>query len=135
MILVVCVDDRNGMMFGGRRQSRDRALLQRILEICTGQVLWMTAYTRKQFTDTGEVCIRTDAACFEKAGENEYCFVEDPALIGIEERIQEILCFRWNRVYPGDACLPICLSQWRRIQTSEFVGYSHEKITEERYTR
>ena len=48
MILIVCVDDHNGMMFNHRRQSQDRVLRADILELTGGKKLWMNAYSRKQ---------------------------------------------------------------------------------------
>ena len=33
MIVMVCVDDKNGMMFNKRRQSQDRVLRQHMLEL------------------------------------------------------------------------------------------------------
>ena len=33
MILIVCVDNKNGMLFNRRRQSQDRMLRTRILEM------------------------------------------------------------------------------------------------------
>ena len=39
MILMICVDDKNGMLFHNRRQSRDRAL--------TGHILHLTGADRK----------------------------------------------------------------------------------------
>lgn len=41
MILIVCVDDHNGMMFNHRRQSQDRILRGDILELTEGKILWM----------------------------------------------------------------------------------------------
>ena len=37
MILIVCVDDHNGMMFNHRRQSQDRVLRADILELTDGK--------------------------------------------------------------------------------------------------
>ena len=59
MIVMVCVDDKNGMMFNKRRQSQDRVLRQHMLELAGDKKLWMNAYSRKQFPkedDTGVVC-------------------------------------------------------------------------------
>ena len=33
MNLIVCLDDNGGMMFGGRRQTRDRLVNRHILEM------------------------------------------------------------------------------------------------------
>ena len=41
MIIMVCVDDNNGMMFNKRRQSQDRVLRQRMLELAGEKKLWM----------------------------------------------------------------------------------------------
>lgn len=49
MKIIVCVDNQNGMMFNHRRQSQDRVLRKRILELTGGKKLWMNAYSQKQF--------------------------------------------------------------------------------------
>ena len=58
-----------------------------------------------------------------------------PDLSGEEERIQEIYLYRWNRDYPADVYFPVDLSGWNCVETKEFAGSSHEKITRERYVR
>ena len=45
MIVIVAVDDRNGMMFNRRRQSQDRVLREHILDMTVGKKLWMNHYT------------------------------------------------------------------------------------------
>ena len=49
MILMACVDGRNGMAFNCRRQSRDRAVCARILEDAAGRRLWMSRDTLRLF--------------------------------------------------------------------------------------
>ena len=49
MILIVAVDDRNGMTFNHRRQSQDKRLRERILSMTKNGKLWMNAYSHKQF--------------------------------------------------------------------------------------
>ena len=39
MVLIVCVDDHNGMMFNHRRQSQDRILRGDILELTEGKIV------------------------------------------------------------------------------------------------
>ena len=73
MILIVCVDDHNGMMFNHRRQSQDRVLRADVLELTVGKVLWMNAYSRKQFTESGADEIRVDEAFLDAAGDGEFC--------------------------------------------------------------
>ena len=54
---------------------------------------------------------------------------------GCVERIEEIYLYRWNRDYPAEVYFPVDLSVWKCMETKEFAGSSHEKITRERYTR
>ena len=42
MKLIVCLDDNKGMMFNNRRQSRDRVLIENVLELCKGEKLYKT---------------------------------------------------------------------------------------------
>ncbi|MCD8053992.1 MAG: ribonuclease Z [Lachnospiraceae bacterium] len=136
MIVIAVVDDRGGMMFGSRRQSQDRVLRQRVLSLAGGRIVWMNAYTAKQFgdqMDTGLICV--DDHFMEKAGPGEFCFVENTALVSYEAQIEKVILFKWNRTYPGDVTFDLDLSAWRRVSTENFVGSSHEKITQETYLR
>ena len=137
MKVIVCVDDRNGMMFNGRRQSRDRVLREHILGLAGGTKLWMNRYSARQFQD--EMCdnICVDDAFLSRASAGEYCFVESDRLLPFEKRIEEIRVFRWNRVYPSDVKLDLDPADrgWQRVETGEFSGSSHEKITEEVYRK
>ena len=56
MILFICLDDNNGMMFNNRRQSMDVSVRKRILSIVKNKKLWMSEYTKKQFTEECNVC-------------------------------------------------------------------------------
>ena len=49
MKVILVIDDDNGMMFNNRRQSQDRILREKILEISRESKLWMNAYSQKQF--------------------------------------------------------------------------------------
>ena len=58
MIIIACVDERNGMMFNRRRQSRDSAVCGDILRECGGKKLYMNTYSGKLFGDVEEKNIR-----------------------------------------------------------------------------
>jgi len=134
MRIVVCQDDGNGMLFNKRRQSKDSTLRQRLLERARGNVLWMNGYSAAQFTETSH-CIRVDEDFLSKAGEGEYCFVENEDVTPFADRIEQIIIYKWNRKYPSDTRFPIELfaSRWKLIESAEFAGSSHERITEEVY--
>lgn len=138
MILIAVVDDNYGMMFNKRRQSQDRILRERILElIIPGRCLWMNSYTKKQFTETiDRVQICVDDNFLEKAPSGDFCFVENESISFYEDKIEKIVLFHWNRKYPADFYFDISLdNKWKFIMSEEFTGYSHEKITMEVYEK
>lgn len=133
MNLIVTLDDRDGMAFNHRRQSRDRVLNERILALCGGH-LTVNAYTAKLFADT-DAMLTVDENPLAVAGGDDWCFAEDLPIAPYEKKIGKLIVFRWNRVYPSDRRFDLNLAAWNRISQTEFAGYSHEKITEEVYIR
>ncbi len=133
MKVILCLDDRNGMLFNHRRQSRDRAILEKTRKICGGNSIYMNHYSEKMFEQFGPVASKEDF--LDYAGDDDWCFVENVSLKKYEEQIQEILVFRWNREYPADYFLDIPLANEKRTFRGyvEFPGYSHEKLTMEIY--
>ena len=71
----------------------------------------------------------------KEAKEGEFCFVENQPLIGYEDKIEEIVVYGWNRVYPSDKQFDISLVNWKVVAEEAFAGYSHEKITKRIYRR
>ncbi|MBQ9521911.1 MAG: ribonuclease Z [Oscillospiraceae bacterium] len=137
MNIITVIDDGGGLMFNHRRQSQDRILRERILALSDGSRLWMNAYTRKQFDNTESDAISVDEDFLRKAPDGDFCFVENVPLLPVLERVERVILFRWNRAYPSDMKLDLDLSAppWTLVETVEFPGYSHEKITEEVYVR
>lgn len=157
--IIVCVDNRMGVCFNGRRVSRDRMVSGDILEMTRGNVLWMAPGSDKLFEEVfkakEEVCRepgtgkkmqdagrpedekkwKVDRDFLEKAEEEDFCFVEGENLAGYEGKITEIVLYKWNRDYPADVFFEVDLSKWRLEERKEFSGYSHEKITKEIYNR
>ena len=68
MIAIVCLDDRDGMGFNGRRQSRDVRLREKVLEMAAGRRLWMAPCSADQFGPEGEGRICVSASFLEEAG-------------------------------------------------------------------
>ena len=54
---IVCLDQEDGLLFNGRRQSRDRVVTEKILSITEGKPLWMSAYSRRIFPEDAPVCV------------------------------------------------------------------------------
>lgn len=133
MKIIVCLDDHDGMLFAGRRQSKDSVLRRRVLELVSDGILWMNAYTAGQFEEQGS--IRCDEDFLEKAAAGDYCFVENVDVTPYLHKIRGVILYRWNRRYPADVTFPVSLfaDRWQLESRVDFPGSSHESITEERY--
>ena len=134
MILICCIDDRLGMAFNGRRQSRDKALCEDIAAEVKTSALWMHPRSSVLFEDMG-INIQSDEGFAELAPEGEYCFLEFSFPGTLEKRAEKIILYRWNRRYQADVKFDICLDKWKLLSAAEFPGSSHDKITKEVYTR
>lgn len=131
MKLIVCLDDKDGMLFNKRRLSSDRLLCKRICEIADGHVLRMNTYSASLFAGmNGNFCV--DDAFVDRAGPEDYCFVENLDVTPYMDSAREVIIFRWNRVYPADLRFPFHrLNGWTLIERTEFAGKSHSRITQE----
>lgn len=153
MILIACIDEKNGMMFNHRRQSRDSVVCQDIRQECRGKKLYVSPYSQKLFveaqggkirslenklhTDVQEAEIRISEDILNQAGEEDACFIEDTKLTGFEGHIQTVILYKWNRKYPADLYFTLDLADgsWELQRTEEFKGTSHERITKEVYEK
>lgn len=137
MIVVICVDDKNGMMFHRRRQSQDRVMREDLLEECGENLLHMNKYSESLFKDNAKegIVVSEDFLC--AAGAGEFCFVEDVDVRDYREKIEAVILYKWNRRYPADIYFLIDLaeSEWILERTEEFKGSSHERITKEVYRK
>lgn len=136
MKVIVCLDDNGGMTFNHRRQSRDRVLCADVVKMAEGTRIFLSPYSAPLFAEA-EADIVCDGNFLDIADGDSFCFVEDRALAPYADGIDEIVIYRWNRRYPFDVRfdldpkglgLALC-------HTSEFEGYSHEKITKEIYRK
>ena len=141
MIVLAAVDDNNGMMFNKRRQSQDRVLRDYILNLTRESRLWMNDYTGKQFNNNNnnnqDARIEIDNDFMEKAEPGEYCWIENISVKAFENKIEQVILFKWNRKYPGDFFFDLNLLNpvWKLSASEDFPGNSHEKITKEVYIR
>lgn len=135
MKIAVCLDDKNGMMFAGRRQSMDSCLRREFLSMAGNSRIWMNRYTAGQFVGAQDrICVDEDFLL--KAEADDWCFVENQDLQPVADRITEIAVYQWNRTYPSDVKFPMALfaNRWTLISQRDFTGSSHERITEEVYS-
>ena len=133
MIAVVCVDDALGTMFNGRRQSRDRVLIEKLMSHVGGARIWMRTYSAELFEN---YAVTVDERCLLCAGDGEYCFVEGDSLAEHIEKIEKLILFRWNRAYPADRKLDVDLNADWVLECSEiFCGSSHPEIQMDVYRK
>lgn len=136
MKVIVCLDDKRGMFFNERRQSRDRVLNADVVAMSKGNRLFIEPYSKMLFENSGAniVC---DADFLELAGDGDFCFVENRALSGYIDKLEEIIIYHWNRSYPTDIVFDLEPEElgFKCISTSEFQGSSHDKITKEIFAK
>lgn len=134
MIVILCLDDKNGMMFNNRRQSKDKVVIQDILKLVDGKKLFISSYSERLFQGL-EFNLIIDDNFLNNATKEDYCFVEDNNLKDFSEKIEKIIVYKWNRIYPSDLKLEIPIQDWNLIDSFEFAGNSHDKITREVYVK
>lgn len=135
MIVMVCVDDSLGMLFNNRRQSRDKVLISKIIEMSNISKLWINEFSRPLFDSFESQIMLINDDFLDVADKGDYCFVENRSLSPYIDKIEKLVVFKWNREYPSDFSLDIDLSQWSLVSTTDFKGNSHEKITMEVYKK
>ncbi len=135
MNVIVCVDNRMGVMFNKRRQSRDRILCQKVADTVADNKLLLNSYSADLF-DSFNIDIVVDDEFLKNAQNGDFCFCEGAELKPFTNKIEKLIVFRWNRDYPYDQTLDIDISAgWSMVKNEEFEGSSHDKITMEVYVR
>ncbi len=134
MNAVICLDEKNGMLFNKRRQSRDSLLNQKLMALAGKNKIWMNSYSAKLFA---EFDIEIDDNFAKKAEKDDFCFFEQELTKEDIEKSQSFYVFLWNRHYPADVYFKFNLEQegFSLAETEEFEGSSHEKITLNIYRR
>ena len=140
MTAIVCIDDRGGMLFNKRRQSRDRVLTEDVIALAKveGARLLASPFSEKllsEFSDSASAIYRDDFLAVAEKG--DVCFVENCALLPYYDKISRLIIYKWNRTYPYDFSLDLLplSKEWKLSKVEELAGYSHEKITKEVYLK
>ena len=64
-------------------------------------------------------------------GDSDIYFIEKNILL--LSSAEKLIVYRWNRIYPSDVKAE--LSGWQKVSEDDFIGSSHDKITEEIYEK
>ena len=132
MTVIVCVSDGGGMLFGGRRVSRDRCVLEDIARLCDGGALFVGDISEPLFSESDASVISvTDP--LSSADTGDFVFIEDWSLSEYASKIAKLIIYRWNRKYPFDFSLDLDprAAGMTLLESIDLKGKSHEKITRE----
>ena len=129
MTLYICLDDRNGLRFNKRRQSRDASVLEDIRNRISGSLL-IDAFSEKLIAGAAIPYVLTP-------DQSEDLFWEDVPTEEMLTKCEKVVIYRWNRHYPADVRWDPDLTDrgFSLAETTEFPGKSHEKITREVYVK
>lgn len=133
--VAVTVDERMGIAFNKRRQSRDRILIRDLVSTLSDKI-YVSEYSLPLFDEYKDRIIVADDP-LAQCPSSESCFVEMAELVPYIDDIDTLIVYNWNRHYPADKTLDIDIKNGTFTLTSstEFVGSSHEKITKEIYIK
>lgn len=128
MTVVVCLDDRYGRSFMGKRLSRDVRMLEDIIAM-DGR-LFVSQYTYEGLPPRLREGVNVGLP--GQTGADDILFLEvEP----VPECADKLIAYRWNRHYPSDDKYDPIGHGWRLTSSQDFPGASHDKITKEVYTR
>ena len=136
MTVILCIDDRGGMLFGGRRQSRDALLFKDIAKTVGDGLLYISDFSESLLAET-ELCAVSVPYPLDSAGKGDFVFNECFRIGGHLEDIERLVIYKWNKKYPYDFALDIdpLAAGFSLRESYDFVGRSHDKITKEIYEK
>ena len=135
LTIYACLDDRDGMLFNKRRQSRDAAVLEDIRTGLPGS-LTILPFSEKLIRAAEIPCSIVQQEPAPDSQELHF-FAEAPVSPELLQEAGMLVIYRWNRHYPADTRWEGAPAEYgfQLTQTTEFPGRSHETITKEVYTK
>ena len=135
MTLYFCLDDRGGMLFNHRRQSRDAVILEDIRSRLDGELLIDPMSSKLVAAAEIPYCHVLPEITEQMAG--LHYFVEERPVGDWVGMASTVVCYRWNRHYPADQFFDVDLTAMGFVlsETVDFPGKSHETITREVYVK
>lgn len=134
MTIALCIDDSGGMLFNGRRQSRDSLLIKNFIEFCRDRPIHIASFSARLFSEFADRVI-VDDDFLTSAEEDDVCFVENADVVPFAGKIDRVVIYRWNRRYPSDFRFNLDMSGYVLAESVEFAGSSHDRITREVFVK
>ena len=97
--------------------------------------IWINNFSKDLFEDYNLDNLIIDDEFVNKMGKYDYCFIENISPDKIENKADKIIIYNWNRKYPADLYFNINLDNWILEKETDFIGNSHDKITQKIYIR
>lgn len=134
MILIVCIDDRGGLLFNNRRLSSDKAVVQDMFQYTQIDKICIAPYSLPLF-GSFEDRVTVSEQGFDNG--MQCCFAEKCDFLSLLDAVDRLIVYKWNRCYPSDTKFPFdAFKQRLKLSCSyDFEGTSHSCITREVYVR
>lgn len=133
MKIVCCIDNNYGMTFNNRRVSRDRNQISNLLELLNGEKIYINNFSKDIIDSENSIFVTLDE--LNNLKDTDYFFDENILPSKLENLLSNIILYKWNRDYPSDLKFDIDLSKWNLVESIDFKGFSHDKITREIYSK
>ena len=132
MTLIVCLDQKGGMLFNNRRQTLDYELVNIIAKSFSD--IHISHFSEKYFQ--GAKC-KISSNPFLEATEESTVFLEDTGAIDYIEKIDRLIIYRWDCVYPADTYFDITPKEvgFRLCGKVKFSTKVHADIVKEIYKK
>ncbi len=136
MTVFVCIDDRGGMMFNKRRQSRDSKVIEDVVRTVGDGMLYISDFSEMLFAES-EASVISVPDPLDSSSDTGFAFVENLHLREYLDKIDRLIIYKWNKKYPYDFELDVdpISKGFKKKSTREFIGTSHDKITREDYVK
>ena len=131
MKAIICTDSDSGITFNGRRVSQDIQQRKDLLNLIGDQPLYMNEKTMKLYCEHPQSRLSNDLA----RRDQDVCLFETDEINQLQDKIDVLILYNWNRRYPYDSKLELDLSKYEVEEQAEFGGKSHEKITRTIYVK
>ncbi|MBP0972553.1 MAG: hypothetical protein J5851_01450 [Oscillospiraceae bacterium] len=133
MVLITCVDQKNGLGFNGRRQTSDSAVYADICKYAEDHFcgIDMASDTMLALENYLKLTGQEEHPLFTEPKEARFAELDDCK--GLDDIYEMLILYRWDKTYPADIRLEIGMQNYALVEQHEMVGSSHKKIVREVY--
>ena len=133
MTLVICLDQKGGMLFNKRRQTLDYEIVDQICKI-GGDSLYISPFSEGYFKGK---TVKVVGNPLQDAPTNATVFIEDTDALPYVKGIDKIIFFRWSEIYPTDYKISFNPTEvgFRALGEIKFSTKVHKDVKKEIYKR